>query len=195
MIFIIPFIAALIGWITNKLAVWMLFNPKKQISILGIKFQGLIPKNRLRIADNFAKVVSNQLVNLDIILEENREIVYSSILSAIEKQVTELIQDKLAKTTCYKPLFKIGLEGAKTAFMAIIASHLPDLIERMKKEALTAIDINSIVKDKISNYSDAELENMFLTLARREFKMIEYTGLILGFIIGCVQSVILIAGL
>ena len=40
---LLPLLGAFIGYITNVVAVKLLFHPKKPINILGIKLQGLIP--------------------------------------------------------------------------------------------------------------------------------------------------------
>jgi uncharacterized membrane protein YheB (UPF0754 family) len=47
----VPFIGAFIGWITNWLAIKMLFHPRKPIKILFITFHGIFPKNKPRIAE------------------------------------------------------------------------------------------------------------------------------------------------
>ena len=44
--FLIVGIGAMIGWITNYLAIKMLFRPYKEINILGLKIQGLLPKRK-----------------------------------------------------------------------------------------------------------------------------------------------------
>jgi hypothetical protein len=39
-LFLLPFIAALIGWMTNYIAVKMLFHPKEPKKFIGITFHG-----------------------------------------------------------------------------------------------------------------------------------------------------------
>ncbi len=60
MIYFIPVISALIGWLTNWLAVKMIFRPYKKTTIFGI--QGMIPKRRNDLARKVSEVVSNSLV-------------------------------------------------------------------------------------------------------------------------------------
>ncbi|MCX7654150.1 MAG: DUF445 domain-containing protein [Fervidobacterium sp.] len=52
-------LGGLIGYVTNMLAIWMLFNPKREI--LGV--QGVIPKRKRDIACGFSNVIQQQLVN------------------------------------------------------------------------------------------------------------------------------------
>ena len=75
--FIFPTVGALIGYMTNVLAIWMIFNPKRPVNLLLFKWQGLVPKSRERIADNLATTVERELVNAELIkaylTEEIRE--------------------------------------------------------------------------------------------------------------------------
>ncbi len=74
---IFPTVGALIGYMTNVLAIWMIFNPKKPVNFILFKWQGLVPKSKDRIADNLATTVEQELVNAQLIkeylTEENRK--------------------------------------------------------------------------------------------------------------------------
>ena len=39
-------VGTFIGWITNYIAIKLLFRPYKEINILGFKLQGVIPKRK-----------------------------------------------------------------------------------------------------------------------------------------------------
>lgn len=65
-IFIPPLIGAVIGYITNDIAIKMLFHPRKAIFIGKWQMPftpGLIPKEKNRIAKSVGNVVSTQLLN------------------------------------------------------------------------------------------------------------------------------------
>jgi uncharacterized membrane protein YheB (UPF0754 family) len=65
-------IAALIGGLTNYLAIKMLFHPRKPLYVLGRKVPftpGLIPKRREEIAGSLGRIVSEYLVTKDGISE------------------------------------------------------------------------------------------------------------------------------
>ena len=51
---LIPIISALIGWLTNWVAIRMLFHPRKPILIGNFKLQGLIPRRQPDIAEQAA---------------------------------------------------------------------------------------------------------------------------------------------
>jgi Uncharacterized protein conserved in bacteria len=60
---IIPVISAFIGWITNWIAIKMLFHPRKPVRVLGIPFQGIFPKRQRQFAEKLGKLVSNELLS------------------------------------------------------------------------------------------------------------------------------------
>lgn len=71
-ILLVPLVGCLIGYITNDLAIKMLFRPRKPVYIGAwhIPFTpGLIPQQKSRIAASIGKVISMQLLNSETIKE------------------------------------------------------------------------------------------------------------------------------
>lgn len=70
-IFIPPVVGAVIGYITNDIAIKMLFHPRKPIFIgkWQLPFTpGLIPKEKSRVARSIGRVVSTQLLNTETLV-------------------------------------------------------------------------------------------------------------------------------
>lgn len=65
-------VAAAHGYAAAWLAVRMLFRPRNPVKILGLTIfpQGMIPRNRERLADAIGKAVGEELVSQETILEE-----------------------------------------------------------------------------------------------------------------------------
>ena len=63
-------VSGLIGFMTNWLAITMLFHPRKRRPIFG---QGLIPSQRERVIFRLAKAVSEELINEEIIKQKIEE--------------------------------------------------------------------------------------------------------------------------
>ena len=63
-------VSGLIGFMTNWLAVTMLFNPREKRPIFG---QGLIPAQRERVIYRLAKAISEELINAEIIKQKIEE--------------------------------------------------------------------------------------------------------------------------
>lgn len=66
-----PIIGAVIGYFTNYIAVKMLFRPRKEIRIFGIRLPftpGIIPKRREALAKSIGDTVENRLLTKDALL-------------------------------------------------------------------------------------------------------------------------------
>lgn len=65
-----PFLGGVIGYITNDIAIKMLFRPHKPKYIMGVHVPftpGIIPKEKGRIADAVGGVISENLMNQDVL--------------------------------------------------------------------------------------------------------------------------------
>ncbi|NDC78344.1 MAG: DUF445 family protein, partial [Chitinophagia bacterium] len=54
----IPVISAFIGWVTNWVAIKMLFHPRRPIRFLGLTVQGIFPKRQRQFAERLGRMVS-----------------------------------------------------------------------------------------------------------------------------------------
>ena len=132
-IILIPIIGAIIGLITNWIAVKMLFHPRKKI--FGI--QGVIPKRKKEIAKR---------------IEDISPIILPQSFDKIKdiRFVGEMIHSKLID------YFKQG------------------------------------VKNKINNLDDNEIEKVVMKTAKKELNFIVWIGGIVGFLVGCIQALIML---
>lgn len=196
-IYIIPFISALIGWFTNYLAVKMIFRPKKQINILGIKIQGLIPKRKHDLAEKIGDTVEKELISHQDIhdavnTEDFREEVLKSLMVAIDKFITEKLGGN--------PIVAMMLSGdaaesIKDMLKSELRGILPGMMEDMFEKVEDRLDFKAIVKGKIEEFELDKLEQIIYNIASKELKSIEILGGVLGFIIGIAQvGIVLISG-
>lgn len=80
-------VSGLIGYLTNWIAITMLFKPVKRRPLLG---QGLVPAHKDRIAYRLAVAVSEDLINPELIKQKIRE---SKAISRYRLQAIEHIED------------------------------------------------------------------------------------------------------
>ena len=58
------------GYITNLVAIYMIFQPVEKRNFLGIKLQGLFMKRQDEVSEVYAKIVADDIVNLNNIGDE-----------------------------------------------------------------------------------------------------------------------------
>jgi len=189
MIYTIPFIAALIGWFTNFIAVKMLFHPKKPIKILFFTVQGIFPKRQNLLAEKLGDVVANDLFSMDDIAAQIKNVDKSGTLAVVDSKLDNYIENKLPEAM---PMISMFLsEDMKRKIKATLLEEieiiLPDVIESYTSKLTESIDIKGTVSEKVANFSTDKLEDILYSIMKKEFKFIEILGAVLGFIIGLVQ--------
>jgi hypothetical protein len=102
LLFLVPALAgAAIGFITNVIAIRMLFRPLKEVRLFGIRLPftpGLLPRQRHKLADNIGAMVERELLTPEIIRgrlrrEEVREGVKNSVSRYTEKILGAALAD------------------------------------------------------------------------------------------------------
>jgi len=187
---IMVIISAAIGWITNWVAIKMLFRPHNEINLGLFKIQGLIPKRRAEIGTGIANVIQNELISIkDVIANIDRE--------EFSKRLNDLIDDVLEKNLKTKVKEKFPVmqmffsdkmaKDVSNTIKGIVMENQEKIFEIFSNYAEENIDFSTIITDKISNFSLDKLEEIINGLAKKELKHIEVIGAILGAFIGLVQ--------
>lgn len=187
---IMVIISAAIGWITNWVAIKMLFRPHNEINLGLFKIQGLIPKRRDEIGTGIADVIQNELISIkDVIANIDRE--------EFSKRLNDLIDDVLEKNLKTKVKEKFPVmqmffsdkmaKDVSNTIKGIVMENQEKIFEIFSNYAEENINFSTIITDKISNFSLDKLEEIINGLAKKELKHIEVIGAILGAFIGLVQ--------
>lgn len=192
-ILILAVIGGLIGYITNVIAIKLIFRPINpiKIPILNIEIIGMIPKRKTEIATNIAKVVEEQFISVDeitdnIITEQDKQ----HIIDYIKVRVKLILSEKMT-------LIPSTIRNLVQNYVSeIIEDEIREGIDELSEEIIiktkNRINIKEIIEDKINELDLYELETIILQIVKNELRHIEVLGLILGFFIGIVQGIITI---
>ena len=186
-------ISGAIGWITNWVAIKMLFRPHKEINFGLFKIQGLIPKRRAEIGSEIANIIQNELISVkDVISNIDREEFSKRLNALIDEVLDKNLKKKVKEKFPFLQMFftdKIAKDVGNT-IKDIIMGNQEKIFEIFSNYAEENIDFEVIISDKISNFSLDKLEEIITFLAKKELKHIEVIGAILGMLIGAVQYLI-----
>ena len=190
---IMIFISATIGWITNWVAIKMLFRPHKEISFGLFKIQGLIPKRRAEIGSGIASIIQNELISVkDVISNIDREEFSKRLDSSIDKVLEKNLKAKVKEKFPVLQMFFTDrmAKDVSNTIKDIIMENQEKIFEIFSNYAEENINFEVIISDKISNFSLDKLEEIITLLAKKELKHIEVIGAILGGLIGVAQYLI-----
>ncbi|WP_297889409.1 DUF445 family protein [Sulfurihydrogenibium sp.] len=207
-----PLIGAFIGYITNWLAIKMLFRPYNEIRIYGIKVPftpGLIPKRRDEIAKSIAKVIRQHLINPEnlhkLFIESTyREILEDKLNKTIEEIVDKILEnlkedienrlkipfltnysDKILQALSEK-IKPIILEKSQQSIKENLEKH----IEEELPQLLASLDVEKVIYETLNSLDIRQLEDIVLGFSEKQLKHITYLGGVIGFFIGLIQIVI-----
>jgi len=186
-------VGGFIGWITNYIAIKLLFRPYKPVKLLfGYKLQGVIPARKPELAVSIGNVIEKRLLAPEEIINKlvsEKDIAY--LKEAIVTNVLTILKDKL-------PGFLHGftdktIKKHLESFMAKDGDrYIRDMINNMVKNATDKINVSEMVVEKINALDLVSFESIVLSVVSKELKHIEYLGGVLGFIIGLLQGVIVL---
>lgn len=191
-IMIMMIIGGLIGWLTNIIAIKLLFRPLYPINIpiINFKIQGLIPKRQDEVAKSIGIVVEEELLSIHEIIDKvvGKDDIYKIKIKIMQK-INEIVDDKMPSiipSTVKKMILSyvndfIAKEGDKT---------IKELIDEMIDKTIEKVKISEIVEEKINNYEIQKIEEIIISVAKKELKHIEILGGVLGLLIGAIQGVL-----
>ncbi|MGI5921848.1 MAG: DUF445 domain-containing protein [Syntrophomonadaceae bacterium] len=188
---IIPVISAFIGYITNVLAIKMLFWPKKPINFGLFQLYGVLPKRQADIARNIGELVENHLLSWDdLFAEVNTPRLQDKLITS----VTVIIKNKLSSILPRVLPGKI-VELIGDSIEKIMRQEAPGVINQfvnVQRDSITReIQIRNIVETRVREFNLDELEAMIRGVSSTELRFIEIMGGALGFIIGIIQVIML----
>jgi len=136
LIFLIPpAVGAVIGFITNVIAIRMLFRPLREIRVLGIRVPftpGILPRQRGRLAQSIGAMVERELLTPEILRQRlAREDVRENVkkaLSLFTEKILEKTPGELIKT--HENLLSEKITGAVEKIYPSFALVFTDFLRR-----------------------------------------------------------------
>lgn len=193
-IFFLGAVGAVIGWITNVLAIKLIFRPIRPVRIpfTGFAIWGLIPKRREEIAHSIGLVVERELLSIEeivdkVIKEEDK----ANIIKAIKLRIGLIIDEKLP-SIIPSTLKSMIREYVDNTVEKEAGGLIEDLSQNLVHRATSRIKLGNMVEEKINAFDLAKLEEIIISISKKELKHIEVLGGVLGLLIGLIQGVIVI---
>lgn len=185
-------IGGLIGWLTNKVAIKMLFRPVNPHKVLGITFQGVFPRRKDQIAVSLAEIIETELLSKDVLMDQLFD---QDKLESVKDRLKSVIVEKLSEAI--PPMAAMFIGGDIKGFVKkYIDKHGDEIFDALFKElkdlSFDQIDIREIVKNRIDALDFIEFEKIIFGLMNKELRFVEVIGLFLGAFIGVIQYLVTI---
>ena len=196
MIYLLPFIAAAVGWFTNFIAVKMLFRPQRPVNLGFFKIQGVFPKNQKLVAERIGKMIADELLSSDDIKDRiatNDNIQF--IKSVFEEKLDDYLNNTFPQNYPITSVFFGQKRKAriKEDLVLQVEKAAPDVIDQYISNLEMSFNVEEIIQDRVEKLSPARLEKLIMGILNKEFAFIEWVGALIGFLIGLIQ--VLLVGL
>ncbi|WP_051115004.1 hypothetical protein [Actinokineospora enzanensis] len=186
-----PLIAAIIGYVTKRAAIEMMFHPLEFVGVGPFGWQGVIPRNARRMATVAMELMTTNLIDpREVFSRLDPKRVTEELRGPIEQAVDEITRELLAE---YQPnLWELLPHQAQRRVLDRVKAEAPRVVERMMREVSDNIEdildvkdmaVRNLVRDK------AMLNRLIRDTAAPEMRFIARAGIWFGLVIGFVQLV------
>lgn len=192
-----PLIGALIGWLTNRIAVLMLFRPRRpwQIPLLGITIHGVLPRRHSDLARIIGETVERELLSAETLVRvleagHYREHIVSSVEAHLRSQLGTALS-RYVPAGLLQPVLNPVIHWMCGEAERLWEDLQASLVTRIRED----VSIAQLVEARILSLDVDQLERLVMQVSSRELRFIEVIGGVLGFVIGVVQAAfLLVAG-
>ena len=170
------FIGALIGYITNWIAVTMLFKPVKPVMIGKFKLPftpGIIPNNKERIAASIGDAISRELLNEEtlkqkLLSDEVENVVRQKVVDFLNEttenqyEVESVICEYIDKETYGKTFDDVVKKISLNIYEKLINSNIGGLVEdninaqieeKMKGKIIDCVQTGYMLNEKVIRHA------------------------------------------
>jgi len=188
----IPIISALVGWVTNIVAINMTFYPLKYVGIRPFGWQGIIPSKAKKMAETAVELWTTKLLDIGVQFSKIKpakvaEEMAPSIDHLSKQIIDEVMEAKLSAIWEKTP------SNLKQNVYEKISENLPHIVEEMmigvKADFSNMLDLKYLAVSSLTQ-NKVLLNQMFLKCGEAEFKFIKKSGLYFGFLFGLIQMVV-----
>ncbi|HIP85550.1 MAG TPA: DUF445 family protein [Pyrodictium sp.] len=185
---------AIIGYITNVVAVKLLFHPQKPVRIGPFTVQGLIPARIEDIGKRLANILSKDLTK-KVLVEALREALGKGLVrDLVEENIDRKLRETLARVHPAIPAL-IDTRGfahqiALIVEQVVVGGNSEQELTHIADQIANRIDLAKHARQALENIDSRELEAMFREIAGKELRFVEISGALLGSLIGVINGIL-----
>ena len=193
-LYLFPVFSSLIGWVTNFIAVKMLFYPRHEKNFGLFKLHGVFPKRQALLAQRLGRVVANELLSVESIQAHvhNPETM-DELNETIKTETEHYLREKLA--TIRIPLIASIIDDKRLVqiqgvMIKEIDKFIPKIMDGLSQK-ISTLDVEALVAEEVRKFDALKIEKLIKGILNKELHFIELAGAVLGFIIGLVQTLLI----
>ena len=184
----VPLVGAVIGYVTNTIAVRMIFRPIHPVRVLGFRVQGLMGRRQQDLARSIGRVVGSHLVQHEDIVRGMNKLDLERVLgSLLDRGLGPKIAELRTLPLIGGFLTEDRIGSIRSSILRSVLERKQEIAEEFERALQSGLDVQALVTEKVAAFPVERLEALVLEVASRELRAIEILGGVLGALIGIGQ--------
>lgn len=187
----VPLISAFIGYLTNIIAIKMLFHPREPVRILSFEFQGLLPRRQEAIAAIIGEVVERELLSVDdLVIQFSNPDMQGKMVKIVSEKVRARLEEAMPRLVPQN-LTRVLADMVEGILLRESPALVSQVVESAGLQLNAEFRVSEIVKNRVLAFDVLQMEGLVKEVAAKELRFIELLGGVLGFLIGLIQVAII----
>ncbi|WP_249010808.1 hypothetical protein [Conexibacter sp. DBS9H8] len=191
---LLPIIGVLVGYTTNWVALWMIYEPANPVRVGPIRLQGLFVRRQPEVAEVYAAIVADDIVTVANFAGEllygpqsdrTRALIETGLAPALDRAVG------LARPAVRAALGSRGYDELRRSIIA--ESEVSTIVEPLAEPAFSrsqAAAMRSLITERMRRMSPSDFAEMLHTATREDEWLLLLHGAVLGFAGGLIHLMI-----
>lgn len=193
---VMPVFGGLTGWLTDWLALRMVFEPKQPTRYLGLfTWQGLFLKRRKEVAAEYGRLIAKELLTpANVINGILHGPLSDRLAELVQKHVQKVVdaQSGLAKPFVVLAVGSRKYQEMKRTIADRIVERMPETLKHVERYATDAMDIENTLSSKMQELTAEQFEGLLRPAFQQDEWILITVGAVLGFIVGELQVFIML---
>ena len=193
-IWVLPVFGFMVGWLTNWLALKVIFRPLEPTKVLGFTMHGIFLRRQQEVAETFSRVNCRQILHTkaiwDAILTGRLKRNFFNLLRAHSLAFTNDLLGGM-RIFAIASLGAQNLNDMREAIAQKIIDGLPGIIDQSYEYTTEALDIENTLRERMAALSSSEFEGVLHPAFEEDELLLIIVGGALGALAGTAQLLLL----
>lgn len=190
---ILPTFGFVVGWLTNYIALWLIFRPLEPMKICNLTLHGIFLKRQMDVAETYARVVCVEIVHVKAMWDSILTGPTKSNFNAILRAHSIVFTESLVKGMKPIAVAAIGAENfsmLKEDTAQMIMDKLPNIVDQSYHYITNALAVEETIVEKMKGLTYSEFEDVLHPAFEEDEVLLILVGGILGLMVGLAQLAI-----
>lgn len=193
---LLPLFGLCIGYLTNWLALKIIFEPKEPKKFGPITIQGLFLKRQHEVASHYGRLIAQEILTPKRLLVGILEGPGSDrVFQIVQKEIDEAVDQSIGSAM---PVVRMTIGTDKYQEMKLASiqhsmARLPDMLQLTEDYVDRALRLENTLSYRLTKLSSTDFEGLLRPAFEQDEWMLILAGAVLGMLAGCGQLAIFLA--